>query len=82
MGFGYRAKYIRATARALALRGPQWLYLLREVPYSEAHQQLIQLPGVGAKVGNSLCIMDLPSAGNCFESLHVRCMAVSPAPAC
>lgn len=76
MGFGYRAKYIRATARALALRGPQWLYLLREVPYSEAHQQLIQLPGVGAKVADCVCLMALDKMEAVPVDVHLYKLAV------
>lgn len=50
--FGYRAKFIQRTAaKILELGGLDWIKKLRELPYQEAKVELIQLPGVGAKVG-------------------------------
>lgn len=51
LGFGYRAKFIHETAKILTNeRKSDWLFKLREVSYDEAHSQLRQLSGVGAKV--------------------------------
>lgn len=58
-GFGYRAKYVCGAAKILATRGDQWLYSLRSVPYWAAHRQLVQLPGVGSKVADCVCLMAL-----------------------
>lgn len=81
LGFGYRARYIAATARAVACERPEgWLAGLRnpasaawgggggvvrddseeEKPsYKRAHEQLLQLTGVGPKVADCVCLMGL-----------------------
>ncbi|NXS58518.1 OGG1 lyase, partial [Brachypteracias leptosomus] len=52
LGFGYRAKFVSGTARAIAEGlGTEGLCQLRAVPYPEARRVLCALPGVGAKVG-------------------------------
>jgi len=50
-GLGYRARYIHATAHALAGQ-PGWLDFVEQLPYAEAKAQLMQLPGVGAKIAD------------------------------
>ena len=51
LGFGYRAKYIVATARYIVKNHSEsWLYSLRGRPYLEAKAELMKLCGVGAKV--------------------------------
>lgn len=60
LGFGYRAKFISKSARAiLQKQGPDWLDTLRLVPYKEAKSALCALPGVGAKVADCVCLMAL-----------------------
>ncbi|GFY76543.1 hypothetical protein TNIN_251781 [Trichonephila inaurata madagascariensis] len=60
LGFGYRAKYINQTAKVLHKeKSSRWLESLREVSYKEAHQALLTLPGVGAKVADCVCLMSL-----------------------
>lgn len=50
-GFGYRAKYLHQSAvKIIENGGETWLKKLQEVPYLEAKQQLMCLPGIGAKV--------------------------------
>lgn len=64
-GFGYRAKFIAASAEKIQeYGGEKWLSGLREQPYVEAHKALCSLPGVGAKVADCVCLMSLdkPSA--------------------
>ena len=51
---GYRAKYIKQTAQALA-NDPGFLNRLQSLPYPEAHKQLRRLPGVGQKVAD--CVL-------------------------
>lgn len=52
LGFGYRAKFVSGSARAIAEGlGPEGLCQLRTAPYAEARRVLCALPGVGAKVG-------------------------------
>ncbi len=75
LGFGYRAKYIAATARMVATEKPAgWLMTLRnpespsrgdsspsnpEAKYKDAHEQLLTLVGVGSKVADCVCLMGL-----------------------
>ncbi|KAG1649710.1 26S proteasome non-ATPase regulatory subunit 3 [Nymphon striatum] len=60
LGFGYRAKYIQKTAELITQEyPPNWLQNLRNVPYDEAHQSLVKLSGVGAKVADCVCLMSL-----------------------
>lgn len=49
--FGYRAKYVTATARRLA-REPDFLSTVEAAPYGEARSLLMELPGVGGKVAD------------------------------
>jgi N-glycosylase/DNA lyase len=50
LGFGYRAKYIANTAEKLKQDHPElgekWLNTLRDVPYTEAKESLMELQGV------------------------------------
>jgi len=60
LGFGYRAKFINQCAKQVLKNGGNtWLYTLRETPYKEAHSALCELPGVGAKVADCVCLMSL-----------------------
>lgn len=80
LGFGYRAKFIVHTARAICHEKPDWLESLRnpESPrygqkalkgdewkiegrdgYRKAHEELLKLMGVGAKVADCVCLMGL-----------------------
>ena len=49
--FGYRAKYVAATAEHLS-REPEFLADCLEMPYAEARLKLMELPGVGGKVAD------------------------------
>jgi N-glycosylase/DNA lyase len=59
LGFGYRAKTLIAAAQALTERGDGWLESLRELPYWDAKAELMQLPGVGAKVADCVLLFGL-----------------------
>lgn len=51
LGFGYRARFLQQSAKKiLDTHGLQWLQGLRSVPYLEARNSLLTLPGVGTKV--------------------------------
>lgn len=64
LGFGYRGRLLISAARALLERGAGWLESLREVPYEEAKKELMQLPGVGAKIADCVLLfaLDKPEA--------------------
>jgi N-glycosylase/DNA lyase len=46
---GFRARHVHGTAEFLAAH-PGWLEETRALPYSEAHERLDSLPGVGGKI--------------------------------
>lgn len=55
-GFGYRAKYLHHSAVKIMEHGGElWLKQLQQLPYLEAKQQLMTLPGIGAKVCSTSC---------------------------
>lgn len=57
LGFGYRAKYIQATAHAIAHNKPSgWLSSLRTQSYPVAKESLLELPGVGPKVADCVVL--------------------------
>lgn len=58
-GFGYRAKFIASTCQALSALSPDYLEGLRQLNYCEAHAELLQFLGVGAKVADCVCLMSL-----------------------
>jgi N-glycosylase/DNA lyase len=60
LGFGYRARTIPEIARQTLERGGRaWLKGLRNVPYVEAHQSLVELRGVGPKLADCICLFAL-----------------------
>lgn len=59
LGFGYRAKFIAATAQQLANLPEDYLHTLRSASYEDAHLALLQFMGVGAKVADCVCLMSL-----------------------
>ncbi|KAI9794212.1 MAG: 8-oxoguanine glycosylase ogg1 [Peltula sp. TS41687] len=75
LGFGYRAKYLHQTAITIADCRPKgWLESLRNpesqkppesLPqggregYRSAHEQILELQGVGPKVADCVCLMGL-----------------------
>lgn len=61
-GFGYRAKYIVGTVKALQLKpdgGADWLSSLRELELEEVINALCTLPGVGPKVAACIALFSL-----------------------
>ncbi|XP_077152319.1 N-glycosylase/DNA lyase isoform X3 [Ranitomeya variabilis] len=72
LGFGYRAKFVSESARAiLQKQGPDWLDSLRLAPYEEAKSALCALPGVGAKVADCVCLMALDKSEAVPVDTHV-----------
>ncbi|GMH22320.1 hypothetical protein Nepgr_024163 [Nepenthes gracilis] len=61
-GFGYRAKYISGTVKALQSKpggGAEWLSSLRELDLEEVINALSTLPGVGPKVAACVALFSL-----------------------
>jgi N-glycosylase/DNA lyase len=57
-GLGYRAKYVHETARIIN-QGSVDLGALRKLPYAEAKKELMEFPGVGAKVADCVLLFSL-----------------------
>ncbi|KAM6126473.1 N-glycosylase/DNA lyase [Phoenicopterus ruber ruber] len=72
LGFGYRAKFVSGSARAIAEGlGAEGLRQLRAAPYAEARRVLCALPGVGTKVADCVCLMALDKAEAVPVDTHV-----------
>jgi N-glycosylase/DNA lyase len=59
LGFGYRAKYIVASAEYVQEKGISWLYQLRTQPRDQVQKDLIELKGVGKKVADCVALFSL-----------------------
>ena len=57
-GLGYRSKYVFSATRRICKEGLD-LEALRQLPYMEAKQTLMELPGVGAKVADCVLLFSL-----------------------
>ena len=73
MGFGYRAKFVHRSALFIRSQpqGVEWLHRLRQISYEEAHQSLQQLPGIGVKVADCICLMSLDKLSTVPVDTHV-----------
>ena len=58
LGLGFRAPYMRATARRVAVEGLDW-DALRGVEYAAARAALVALPGVGRKIADCTLLFGL-----------------------
>ncbi|KAL6215009.1 hypothetical protein ACLB2K_010306 [Fragaria x ananassa] len=61
-GFGYRAKYLTGTVKALQSKpggGEEWLLNLRKLELEEVIDALTTLPGVGPKVAACIALFSL-----------------------
>lgn len=61
-GFGYRAATITKVARELSHRPSGWLEGLRRTSYEYAFRALSELPGVGPKLADCVCLFGLHHA--------------------
>jgi N-glycosylase/DNA lyase len=59
MGFGYRSRTIINVANELMRRPDGWLERLSEGKYADAVSALCELPGVGRKVADCVCLFGL-----------------------
>ena len=60
LGFGYRAKTIPQVASALSDRGGErYLEEVKRWPYPKAREMLIELPGIGPKLADCICLYAL-----------------------
>lgn len=81
LGFGYRAKYIAATAQMFVGSEKPHISLekleaLRTELFDDAHAFLLQLTGVGPKVADCICLMALDKHDVVPVDTHVLQIAV------
>ncbi|XP_055339014.1 N-glycosylase/DNA lyase-like [Paramacrobiotus metropolitanus] len=58
MGFGYRAAFVHGAAKHIA-GDSGWISRTKCADYPTAKELLMELPGVGAKVADCICLMSL-----------------------
>ncbi|MCJ8735220.1 hypothetical protein PDJAM_G00244420 [Pangasius djambal] len=72
LGFGYRARFLQQSAHLImSSHGANWLHTLRNVPYLQARDALLRLPGVGPKVADCVCLMSLDKSEAVPVDTHV-----------
>nr|CAB3264557.1 N-glycosylase/DNA lyase-like [Phallusia mammillata] len=76
LGFGYRAEFIvKCAKKVLNNGGEKWMMSLRSDNYETASEKLVQLPGVGHKVADCVCLMALDKPEAVPVDTHVRQIA-------
>ena len=71
-GFGYRARFIVAAVEKIhALGGDDWIGHLRTLSYAEAWPELTQLPGIGRKIADCICLFGLDHAESVPVDTHI-----------
>lgn len=71
-GFGYRAATIPRIASQVAERGGvAWLGALATMPYQAAFEALSQIPGIGPKLADCICLFALHHTGAVPVDTHL-----------
>lgn len=72
LGFGYRSKFIPAAARyVLEHGGVAYLHSLRSGSTADAREFLLQIPGVGNKVADCICLYSLDKVDVVPVDVHI-----------
>ncbi len=74
--WGYRAPRLIQLARHVADAGENWLESLRPVGYPAAREALDQLPGIGLKIADCICLFGLGFDQAVPVDTHVRQIAL------
>jgi N-glycosylase/DNA lyase len=68
---GFRAANLVRVAKQLEERGPGWASTLRDVPYEQAHKELVTIHGIGAKIADCVCLFSLDKTEAVPVDTHV-----------
>jgi N-glycosylase/DNA lyase len=74
--WGFRAPRLLGLARHASAQGEDWLNGLRELPYSVAHDELMSLFGIGAKIADCICLFGLQHDQAVPVDTHIRQIGV------
>lgn len=74
--WGYRAVFVREAARQILLKPSAWLESLRELPHKEAREALQDLPGIGPKVADCICLFALDKSEAVPVDTHIYRLGV------
>ncbi len=70
--WGFRAPRVIEAAQYIAERPTGWLEELRRAPYREAHAAVSEIPGVGAKIADCVCLFGLWHEQAVPVDTHIR----------
>lgn len=70
LGFGYRAPFLVEAARRLCANA-DWEAELRRMDYGAARAKLMELPGIGRKVADCICLYGLGHSGAVPVDVHL-----------
>jgi N-glycosylase/DNA lyase len=68
---GFRAPNLVRVAKQVEERGDGWASSLREMPYQQAHKELVALHGIGAKIADCVCLFSLDKTEAVPVDTHV-----------
>ncbi len=68
---GFRGRNLVKVATQIAGRGPGWAMSLRDLPYREAHTEMVKLNGIGAKIADCVCLFALDKTEAVPVDTHV-----------
>jgi N-glycosylase/DNA lyase len=68
---GFRGRNIVKVARQIEERGSGWSASLLEMPYEQAHRELVALNGIGAKIADCVCLFSLDKTEAVPVDTHV-----------
>ncbi|MBF6613240.1 MAG: DNA-3-methyladenine glycosylase 2 family protein [Chloroflexi bacterium] len=68
---GFRGRNLVRVAQQIEERGPGWADSLREMPYDQAHKELVGIHGIGAKIADCVCLFSLDKTEAVPVDTHV-----------